>query len=307
MEKISFILHGKIRGKKVVKESLVSRFAKSYVVKFYETIHPRHAEQLTEQALMEGCDFMIAVGGDGTLNEMVNGFLKAGGTVKFKTRIGVLPFGTGNDFARGSGIFRSIDQLSELITTNKPRMLDAGSMRFLHADGSESIRYFDNIADLGIGGDVVARVNGVHLRKKILGGKLTFFLSILLTFLTYKHKKIKISWDGFHWEGSVLSLVVANGRYFGSGLGIAPEAKLDDGKFEVVIFANLSIADYLRNYTKLRRAEKIDHPEVFYHRTDRLRIEPEGNLIIVEADGEIEGQAPIDYACLPLVLPFLVP
>ena len=228
--------------------------------------------------------------------------------VKFKTRIGVLPYGTGNDFARGIGINRNIDTLCDLVKRNQPRMLDAGSMQFHLPDGSVNIRYFDNIADLGIGADVVVRVNGVHLRKKILGGKLTFFLSILLTFLTYKHKKIRVSWEGFTWEGTVLSLVVANGRYFGSGLGIAPEAQLDDGMFEVVIFANLSIVDYLRNYSKVRRSEKIVHPEAFYHRTNQLSVEPEGaSITIVEADGEIEGRAPIVYTCLPGCLPILMP
>lgn len=307
MEKIGFILHGKIRGKKSVKESLIARFTADYDVQFYETLRPRHAEALTEKALSEGCDFLVAVGGDGTLNEMVNGYLKAGGKEKYNTSIGVLPFGTGNDFARGNGIERSIDQLSNLIKLNRPRMIDAGSMQFRQPDGSMNIRYFDNIADLGIGGDVVARVNGVHLRKKILGGTLTFFISVLTTFMTYKHKKIKVSWKDFSWEGSVLSLVVANGRYFGSGLGIAPEAKLDDGLFEVVIFADLSIMDYLRNYSKLRKAIRIEHPEVHYHRTGKVLVEPQGNLIIVEADGEIEGQAPIVYTCLPGSLKFLIP
>lgn len=307
MERIGFILHGKIRGKKSVKEALTVRFSADYDVRFYETSHPRHAEQLTELALGDRCDFLIAVGGDGTLNEMVNGYLKAGGSEKFNTHLGVLPFGTGNDFARGIGIQRSIDQLWELVQQHRYKMLDAGSMQFRLPDGTVTTRFFDNIADLGIGADVVARVNGVHLRKKILGGKLTFFLSILSTFLTYKHKNIKISWKGFQWEGHVLSLVVANGRYFGSGLGIAPEAKLDDGMFEVVIFANLSIIDYLRNYAKVRRSEKVVHPQAFYHRTSQLSVEPEGNVTIVEADGEIEGQAPIIYTCLPGSMKFLVP
>jgi diacylglycerol kinase (ATP) len=186
-------------------------------------------------------------------------------------------------------------------------MLDAGSMQFRLPDGSVNTRYFDNIADLGIGADVVVRVNGVHLRKKILGGKLTFFISILLTFLSYRHKKVRVSWEGFNWEGKVLSLVVANGRYFGSGLGIAPDAKLDDGLFEVVIFADLSIIDYLQNYSRVRQAKKVLHPEAFYYRTNKLSVEPEGKLVIVEADGEIEGQAPIVYTCMPGALKFLVP
>lgn len=307
MEKIGIILHGKIRGKKSVKESLIKRFSADYAIRFYETTRPRHAEQLADRALNDGCDFLIAVGGDGTLNEVVNGYLKAGGKAKFKTTLGVLPYGTGNDFARGMGINRNIDQLWDLIRQNRPVMIDAGSMQLKLPDGSVSTRYFDNIADLGIGADVVVRVNGVHRRKKILGGTLTFFLSVLATFFTYKHKKIKVTWEGFSWEGSVLSFVVANGRYFGSGLGIAPDAKLDDGLFEVVIFADLSIKDYLRNYSRVRRSEKVIHPEVHYYRASQLTVEPQGNITIIEADGEIEGQAPIVYTCLPGALRFLVP
>jgi diacylglycerol kinase (ATP) len=307
MEKIGFILHGKIRGKKSVKESLIVKFSTNYDIHFYETVHPRHAEQLTFQALADGCDFLISVGGDGTLNEMVNGYLKSGGQEKFSTILGVLPFGTGNDFARGIGVERSINQLSDLIAKRGSALLDAGSMQFELADGSVNTRYFDNIADLGIGADVVVRVNGVHLRKKILGGTLTFFISVLLTFLTYRHKKIKVEWEGFSWEGSVLSLVVANGRYFGSGLGIAPEARQDDGLFEVVIFADLSIMDYLRNYARVRRSQRVIHPQAFYYQTNRLSVVPLGPATTVEADGEIAGQAPIIFTCLPGVLPFLVP
>jgi YegS/Rv2252/BmrU family lipid kinase len=307
MEIIGFILHGKIRGKKKVKQSLINKFSADYELRFYETVQPRHAEELTGKALSEGCNFLIAVGGDGTLNEMVNGYLKTRLTSGVNASIGVLPFGTGNDFARGTGITRDINQLSEMIRLNQPRMLDAGRMEFQHPDGSKTIRYFDNIADLGIGGDVVGRVNGVHLIKTVLGGKFNFFVAILVTFLSYKHKRVKVSWDGNEWEGQVLSLVVANGRYFGSGLGIAPEAKPDDGKFELVIFANLSIIDYLLNYSRLRKAEKIIHPEVFYHRTSKVFVESGGGTVIVEADGEIEGAAPIVYTCLPGSLRFLVP
>jgi diacylglycerol kinase (ATP) len=308
MERIGFILHGKIRGKRNVKRALGEKFSGEYEVAFYETLHPRHAEDLTRHALSDGCDFLIAVGGDGTLNEMVNGYLRSGGSGASQARLGVLPYGTGNDFARNNGIGRDINRLAGLIKGNRPVMLDAGRMELHRQDGSPMERYFDNIADIGIGADVVVHVNGVHLRKKILGGTLTFFLSALFTFLTYKHKPVRLSWPGFEWEGSVLSVVVANGRYFGSGLGIAPEAKMDDGLFEVVVMGKVSVIDYLRNFARLRRAEKINHPEVSYYRTARLSIlTDEQSLTIVEADGEVEGRAPIVYTCLPGVLPFLVP
>lgn len=290
-----------------MKASLIKKFSPFYRVRFYETRFTRHAEQLTELALSEGCVFLIAVGGDGTLNEMINGYHRFGGAIKSSVTLGVLPYGTGNDFARGLGISGNIDELLERMRRNEPTLLDAGLMEFQHPDGTASIRYFDNIADLGIGADVVSKVNGDHLIKRILGGKVNFFFAILFTFLTYKPKKIKVSWEGFSWEGTVLSLVVANGRYFGSGLGIAPEAKFDDGQFEVVIFAKLSIFDYLRNLSKLRKAKIINHPEVFYYRTNQVLVETGGDHVTVEADGELEGQAPVLYTCLPGAMRFIVP
>lgn len=307
MEKIGFILHGKIQGKNSVKGSLANKFSVDYEVCFYETTRPRHAEQLTLKALEDGVDFLIAVGGDGTLNEMINGYLNFGGTEKCKTLLGVLPYGTGNDFARGVGITRNIEHLWDMMQKKMPVSLDAGSMQFRQPDGSVSIRYFDNIADIGIGAAVVEQVNGVHLRKKILGGTLTFFLSVLITFLTYKPRKIRVSWEGFEWEGNVLSFVVANGQFFGSGLGVAPDARMDDGMFEVVIFADLSIIDYLRNFARVRRSQKVLHPQAFYYRANRILVEPVSGIPTVEADGEIEGKAPLVYTCLPGILPFLAP
>ncbi|MFO7617108.1 MAG: diacylglycerol kinase family lipid kinase [Bacteroidales bacterium] len=307
MRIIGFILHGKIRGKKAVKASLIERFQPNYSVRIYETTRPREAEPLAIQALEDGCDYLVAVGGDGTLNEVVNGYLKFEGPGRGRVILGLLPYGTGNDFARGVGIRRDLGQFEEMLKKSEPVRLDAGALRFKKKDGSIFVRYFDNIADLGLGADVVARVNGVHLRKKIMGGTLTFFLSVIITFMTFRHKKVRITWDGFSWEGPVLSLVVANGRYFGSGFGIAPEARMNDGLFEVVILGKLSILDYLKNYMKLRRSEKIDHPEVFYHRAAKLYVEEEKAIIIVEADGELEGHAPLEFECLPGALNFLVP
>lgn len=307
MVKISFILHGRIRGKESVKKSLNDRFSVSYEVLFYETTHPRHAGELALAALNDGCDFMISVGGDGTVNEMVNAYLGAGGREKYKTVLGALPYGTGNDFARGLGINRDFDQLEGLIANNQIRILDAGSMQFPQADGSIRTSYFDNIADLGIGADVVVKVNGVNLRKKLLGGTLTFFLSVLITFFTYKPKKIRVTWKDFEWEGSVLSFVVANGSFFGSGLGVAPDAKQDDGMFQVVIFADLSILDYLKNYGRVRNSKHVIHPEAHYYQASEITLQSLGNLAIVEADGEIAGQAPVTFTCLPAALPFLAP
>lgn len=307
MQKVSFILHGKISGKKNLLKEVKHLAASDYKINFYETRKARHAEDLTTNALEDGCDYLIAVGGDGTLSEVVNGYLHGGGRSKFKTILGVLPWGTGNDFVKSIGVEKSVNQLFNLIANNNVKDIDAGQIKLLKPGSRGRVRYFNNIADLGIGAEIVAQINGVHLRKKILGGPLIFFFTSLKNFLTYKHKIIRISWDGFDWEGPILSLVVANGRFFGSGIGIAPDANLSDGKFQVIIFGDLSVWDYLRNYGKMRRSEQIDHVEVQYLSSDYVKVETEESVISVEADGEISGQAPLEIVCLKGVLPFLIP
>ncbi|MCD6347959.1 MAG: diacylglycerol kinase family lipid kinase [Bacteroidales bacterium] len=307
MAEIGFILHGKIRGKKKLLAELNFFFTDRHGFTIYETVRAMHATDLTIRAIEDGCEYLIAVGGDGTLNEVVNGFLSHGGKGKSNVVLGVLPWGTGNDFVRSIGMDKSVRQLAELIDDRCVKDIDAGQISILQSNGEYLNRYFDNIADLGIGADVVARVNGVHLRKKVLGGTLIFFLTALKTFMIYKHKKVKVSWPGFSWEGPLLSLVVANGRFFGSGLGIAPDALLDDGKFQVIIFGNLSVLDYLKKYGKLRRAERIDLPEIYYKESAQVSVFTALKDVSVEADGELSGKAPVSFKCLPAVLPFLIP
>ena len=307
MGKLGFILHGKIRGKKKLLKELDHVFAKKHDLRIYETARARHATDLAAEAIAGGCDYLIAVGGDGTLSEVVNGFLSIGGRSKTNAVLGVLPWGTGNDFVRSIGMGKSVEQLDKLIDNQSVKLIDAGQISILRKGTDPVHRYFDNIADLGIGADVVVRVNGVHLRKKILGGTLIFFLTALKVFFIYRHKQVKISWPGFSWEGPLLSLVVANGRFFGSGLGIAPDAVLDDGKFQVIIFGNLSVIDYLKKYGKLRKSERIELPEVHYMESDQVSVFTSLKDVSIEADGEISGQAPVTFRCLPAALPFLVP
>lgn len=306
MEIVSFVLHGKIQGKKQLVREVDQLIAPFFEVRYYETSRASHAELLTQEALQSGCDYLIAVGGDGTLNEVVNGFLHAGGKNKYSTVLGVLPWGTGNDFVKSVNVEKSVAQLLRLLQEKSVGYLDAGEIKLL-AKEQYLVRYFDNIADLGLGAEVVARVNGVHLRKRILGGNLLFFLTALKTFLVYRHKQVRVSWEGFQWEGRLLSLVVANGRFFGSGLGVAPDAELNDSLFEVIIFGDLSVWDYLKNYGKIRKSKKLGLKEVNYYRSNFVRVETDEEEVFVEADGEVSGRAPLEFRCLGKALPFLFP
>ncbi len=282
-------------------------FSEEFQVYFYETQKARHAKELSIEALKNGCDYLIAIGGDGTLNEVVNGYLEYGGQDKSKAVLGVLPWGTGNDFVRTLGIGRSAEELKSLILNGSIKNIDAGKIIIEKEGGENQITYFDNVADAGFGAEVVSEINGVHLRKKILGGTLTFFLAVLLKFFTYKHKRMRISWEGFSWEGPVLALVVANGQFFGSGYGIAPDAKMDDGKFQVVIAGNITMWDYFKNFGNLRKSKRIELEDMTYHETDHVRVESFGDTVFIEADGEIHGTAPLQFQCIPEALPFLAP
>lgn len=306
-QRVSFIIHGRVHRKKKIIRVIQKELFEEYELRFFETERARQAQSLTIEALQIGCDFLIAIGGDGTINEVVNGFLKAGGRKNNNVVLGILPRGTGNDFVRSLGVGRSFDQLFLLIRNNSFRNIDAGMMKIGQLGGKREEKYFNNVADAGFGAEVVSEVNGVHLRKKIMGGSLTFFIAVLLKFFRYKHKAMRISWDGFSWEGPVLAIVVANGRFFGSGYGIAPDASIDDGKFQVVLAGNVTMFDYFKNFGKLRRSQHINLPDLSYHFTNHVVVEPLAEKVFVEADGEIHGTAPISFECLPGALPFLMP
>ena len=307
-QKISFVLHGKAGGKNKLINRINQTFSPGFDISFYETKKARHAAELAYQALEESCDFLIAVGGDGTLNEVVNGFMRFGGKNKTATVLGVLPWGTGNDFVRSIGMNRSVEQLYDLIKSSSVHDIDAGKLTIGPEGEDQKIVYFNNVSDAGFGAEVVAEVNGVHLRKKILGGALTFFFAVLLKFFTYKHKKMRVSWDGFSWEGKVLTLVVANGQFFGSGYGIAPDAVLNDGKFQVVLGGDIRLIDYFKNFGRLRKSEKIVLDDLYYHVSDHVVVEAlEGDKILVETDGEVSGSAPLRFDCMNKALPFLMP
>lgn len=306
MGSISFILHGKIGGKKKLLAKLEAVFSSVYHYQTYETKKAGQAIELAKEAVEAGCDYLISIGGDGTLNEVINGYMQCSEERRNATKMGMLPWGTGNDFSRSIGVSRSVEQLKELIDNNQTKRIDIGHLHFT-GDSVYPDRYFDNIADLGMGAEVVSRVNGVHLRKNIFGGTLVFFFTALRTFFQYRHKSLSVSWDGFNWEGKVLSVVIANGQYFGSGLGIAPDAKLDDGKFQVVIFGKVSVVDYLKNYGRIRRSEYVDHPEIFYLASDEVFVDNPNLDAIVESDGEVCGKGSLVISCKPGQISFLCP
>ena len=269
-------------------------------VQFIPTLRKKHAIDLAKQAAENGCDYLIAVGGDGTLHEVINGVLKSNIPLNECPAIGVLPFGSANDFARTAHLSNSIEQLVGLIQSRSVKRMDLGKI-IIHQ--TLETRYFANIAGVGLGPEVVL---SMEQSPVILAPGLKYFVHIVKGFLRYVRKEVKATGSQWQWKGRLLQMVVANGQYFGNALCVAPDAQLTDGLFQVAIFGDLSIWDYLKNLGNLKRGARISHPQVHYYNAREVLLESTDSCGI-EADGEYVGLAPATISIIPRAVSFLMP
>ena len=267
---------------------------------FLSTQRKKHAIELAREAAENGCDYMIAVGGDGTLHEVINGLLQSNLPARRYPAIGLLPCGSANDFARTARVSDSLEDLLNLIQTHTTQKIDLGQI-LLKQTGE--IRYFINIAGAGLGGEVVERM---EQSSGLLGPDLNYFWHIFAGFLRYIKKEVTCTGGRWQWKGRLLQMAVANGRCFGNALCVAPDARLGDGLFQIAIFGDLSIWDYLKNLGKLKKGVRIDHPEVTYQNAGEVLLESNVPCPI-EADGEYVGLAPATLKVLPEAIVFLMP
>lgn len=307
--KIAFIVKGNIRNKRKFYEdlTLVENTNLFEEVEVLESDYHQHSIELARTAARSSFNYLIAVGGDGTLNEVVNGMfqvLDEDASIG-QPIVGFLRYGTANDFARTAKLNGGIDQLLYLLENRHSKKIDLGRMDFLSEEGDPLKRYFVNVADAGIGAYVVKKVNQ---SKKRLGANFTFLRAITETFLTYEQSVVHLKTNnGYEYRGKVLNLVVANGNYYGSGLCIAPDARLDDGRLNLVVVGNIKTKDYILNLGKLKKGKKIDHPQMHYESASIIEMTPEQYSCAVEADGEFLGYAPMKIEMLYHALDFLMP
>jgi len=269
-------------------------------VQFISTLRKKHAIELAKQATENGCDYMIAVGGDGTLHEVINGVLQSNIPANEYPAIGLLPHGSANDFARTARISNSIEELIELIQSNTTQKIDLGKIIIQQ---TQETRYFINIAGVGLGPEVV---QNLEQSSSVLGPGFNYFKHIIKGFLSYVKKEVSCTSSTWQWKGKLLQMAVANGRYYGNAICTAPDAKLTDGQFQVVIFGDLSIWDYLKNLGNLKKGVKINLPQVSYHDANEVLLESNDSCGI-EADGEYVGLAPATISVLPKAICFLMP
>jgi diacylglycerol kinase (ATP) len=300
---IVIILNGISLRKKFFYHQLLPALSKVANVEVLETLSKNDAVSLASKATLQYPDLILAAGGDGTLNQVVNGVLTGRETEIKLPVIGLIPMGSGNDFARTAGLKADAKQLVSLITRFELKKIDVGKVNFTPFHSTKrSERYFINVADLGMGPVVVDKV----LRSgRPFGHGLAYYKSILSTFVSYKPMQVKAISQDWSWEGKLRTLAVGNGKCYGHGLHIAPDALLDDRLFHVFICGRVSAFDFIRFTGTLKKGGHIRLPEVHYKVATSLELSSD-SFCMIEGDGEIFGTLPATVSLIEKRLDFLI-
>ena len=262
--------------------------------------------KLAVRGLEQGFEAVFAVGGDGTLGEVVDGFLGAPAPLRARAVLGTWPLGSGCDTARHLGIRADAgpEGLLALLKAKKVRQLDAGRIDFTSATGAPAQRFFINVAAWGLAGEVVRRM---ETGGKPFGGTVSYLLSSVRAVLGTSPQALDLMLDGVRLPRASYHLVaVANTSSFGGGMRIAPAADPSDGLLDVVAVAGLSRLELLRHFPKVYRGEHIGIEGVLHRRVRRLEAVGEGDIPL-NIDGESLGSLPAVIEVLPAAVPFLVP
>jgi len=283
-----------------IKEAVRSVF-KEYHFEFTEK--PCHATEISRSAIKDGTELIVGIGGDGTMNEIANGFFENDCILNPETALGVVPSGTGSDLSRSLQIPFSYRNALELITEAPSHAIDAGKVSFADHTGTAGERFFLNISDFGFGGEVVHHMNLKKMERK----KSSYFRSALFTFLHYKNKRLRIRIDGEELpEDDYMMGAIANGKVFGKGMKAAPDAKLDDGLFDVLLVKGMRLVEFIRTMRRLYSGTHLPHPKIDLIRCKTVEVShaaEEDQDVFIEVDGEQLGQVPVRFTILPGCFP----
>jgi YegS/Rv2252/BmrU family lipid kinase len=290
-----------------VREQFVARLKSIDDVDVKLTQHPRHATELARAAVKAGAKAVISVGGDGTNNEVINGFFEENGEpIQTNTAFGVVTSGTGGDFRR---TFRWSDdplEALERIAKFQTKKIDVGRVRYTKPEGGQGTYVFVNSSGFGLSGAVVDIVNK---SSKALGAKLSFMIGSLKGLVGYVPQRVKISVDGAPAEEAEnLIAAVSNGQYFGGGMQIAPDARPDDGLFDYVAVTGRGVGLMARHGLKLYSGTHTRLPIVTVKKCKQVKAEPvrPDEKVLVELDGEQPGVLPATWEIVPQAVSLLV-
>lgn len=256
----------------------------------YYTDEPGAAEELARRAAREGASAVVAVGGDGTLHEVVNGLIG----LERAPAVGVIPCGTGNDFARSAGLPRAPRRALEVCKSGYTRRVDVGTING---------RAFINVAGFGFDAAVAKEVAS---RPGGGTGAIPYLMAVLRLVRTYRPKEMTITVDGRAFRTPLLFGAVGNGSTYGGGMKICPRAAVDDGLFDLCLAHDLKPVETLANLAGVFFGAHVRHPKCSYRQAQRVEVDgpPE---VLVHADGQLLGNLPARFELLPRAISFLFP
>jgi diacylglycerol kinase (ATP) len=273
--------------------------------KFSFTEKPRQATEIARELLLDGFDLLIGVGGDGTLNEISSGFFhpQSGQAINNDAAVGIIPSGTGSDFIRFMKVPRDFAQSAAHIKNAKSRRIDMGRITYGAATGGPGTRYFINVADFGLGAEVIRNISTIAPDRR---GPFTYYRGLLSTMMSYRSKTVRLTLDGERrLQGEYLIGAVANGRIFGGGMIIAPQAEPDDGYFDLVLIESMKKLEILSNSRHLYSGTIARNPKVHILRAQRIKVES-SDEVHIEFDGEVGETLPAEFTIVEKALNFRI-
>jgi diacylglycerol kinase (ATP) len=258
-----------------------------------------HAIELARLAASDGYRYLVAVGGDGTANEVANGILSS--TNPTTTELGIVSTGTGSDFIRSVGISRDYTAACSALTGTRRLSIDVGVVEY-QRQGQTLERFFINAAGVGFDAAVVKETERL---PKFFGGTVPYVAGMLRTLISYRNKPVVVRVGDEVESRRVLNVAVANGGYMGGGMHIAPQAELGDSLLDVVVIGDMGKLEVLKEFPTVYKGTHINHPKVSMKRGSSVSIEA-SEPVLVYADGELLGECPASFRVVPGALHLVV-
>lgn len=286
---------GKCRGKKdwPLISHLLDKENITHTVSF--TGKKGDAMTITLDAIKSGIRRIITVGGDGTLNEVVNGVFMNNACDTTDVCLGLIPVGTGNDWGRMFGIPLDYTGAIRIIRENRTMIHDVGRIDFYEGEEKKT-RHFINIAGLGFEAIVVKRTN--YMKERGHGGKLIYFYNLLATLFSYRNTPASLLIDNERIDADIFSVNVGNGRFCGGGMRQTPEALPDDGLLDVTVINDMGKFEIISNLAILYNGKILEHPKIDGYRCKKLEVNSK-RKIYIESDGESLGHTPAVFSIIP--------
>ncbi len=254
-----------------------------------------HARDLAKEEALRGCPLVVAFGGDGTISEVADGLLAAG----TGTELGIIPRGTGGDLRRTLGLPENVREAAARVRTGAVHQVDVGLATFVGSDGAPGQRHFVNVASFGFSSAVALAAND---SRKTFGAKASFLSATVRSLVSYQNAEVLMSADGGERQRrTILLAAVGNGRFFGGGMKICPDALMDDGKLDLVTVGDLGTWNLLANMHRIYSGTHLSLKQVSSTRLSQLSVWPADPTakIPIELDGETPGHLPATFAAIP--------